>query len=238
MAVMLEAGIVRVLSPEGQVLGGGFLVGPGEVVTCAHVVARALGLPDGGRPGSDAVVWLDFPLVAPGEKVAARVAVWEAPHSDNSGDIAGLSLRRQVPAGVEATRLVTADDLWYHRFRLFGFPAHHDQGVWVSAGCAAARPPARCGGGPPPLATGSNARFSGAPVWDDELEGVVGMAVAAEARPEVRASYLIPAGSLVRAWPGIADQARPPCPYRGLLAFRSGTPRCSSAGRKTSRTSC
>ena len=62
--------------------------------------------------------------------------------------------------------------------------------------------------------------FSGAPVWDDELEGVVGMAVAAEARPKVRASYLIPAGSLVRAWPGIADQARPPCPYRGLLAFR------------------
>jgi ATP/maltotriose-dependent transcriptional regulator MalT len=25
---------------------------------------------------------------------------------------------------------------------------------------------------------------------------------------------------LVRAWPGLADQARPPCPYRGLSAFR------------------
>ena len=221
MAVMLEAGIARVLSPEGQVLGGGFLVGPGEVVTCAHVVARALGLPDGGRPASDAEVWLDFPLVAPGEKVAARVAVWEAPQPDNSGDIAGLSLAGKVPAGVQATRLVTADDLWYHRFRLFGFPAHHDQGVWVS-GRLRGRQAAGWVQMEDSTAAGYRVEpgFSGAPVWDDELDGVVGMAVAAEARPEVRASYLIPAGSLVRAWPGIAGQARPPCPYRGLLAFR------------------
>jgi len=117
--------------------------------------------------------------------------------------------------------LVTADDLWYHRFRLFGFPAHHDQGVWVS-GRLRGRQAAGWVQMEDATAVGYRVEpgFSGAPVWDDELEGVVGMAVAAEARPEVRASYLIPAGSLVRAWPGIADQARPPCPYRGLLAFR------------------
>jgi WD40 repeat protein len=218
---MLEAGIVRVLGGEGQVLGGGFLAGPEEVVTCAHVVAQALGLPDGERPSPDAEVWLDFPLVALGEKVAARVAVWQAPQPDNTGDIAGLSLAGQAPAGVKATRLVIADDLWSHRFRLFGFPAHHDQGVWVS-GRLRGRQAAGWVQMEDSTAIGYRVEpgFSGTPVWDDELDGVVGMAVAAEARPEVHASYLIPASTLVRAWPGIADQARPPCPYRGLFAFR------------------
>jgi hypothetical protein len=182
MATTLEAGIVRVHGSQGQIVGAGFLVGPQEVVTCAHVVTRALGLADDERPPEDAEVRLDFPLVAPGETLAARVVVWEAPQTDNTGDIAGLLLARTSPAGVKASRLVTADDLWHHRFRVFGFPANHDQGVWVSG-----RLLGRQGAGwvqmEDPIATGYRVEpgFSGAPVWDDELDGVVGIAVAAEA---------------------------------------------------------
>jgi hypothetical protein len=147
--------------------------------------------------------------------------MWQRPQSDNTGDIAGLALAETAPAGARAIRLVTAEDLWSHRFRTFGFPAHHDQGVWVS-GLLRGRQAAGWVQMEGPTATSYRVEpgFSGTPVWDDELDGVVGMAVAAEARPEVHAAYLIPAGTLVRAWPAIADQALPPCPYRGLSAFR------------------
>jgi WD40 repeat protein len=221
MATILEAGIVRVHGAHGQIFGGGFLVGPDRVLTCAHVVAGALGLSDHEQPAADAQVWLDFPLVAPGETVAARVVVWDPPEAENTGDIAGLSLAGTAPAGARATRLVTADDLWSHRFRSFGFPAHHDQGVWVS-GLLRGRQAAGWVQMEDPTATAYRVErgFSGTPVWDDDLDGVVGMAVAAEARPEVHAAYLIPADTLIGAWPDIADQARPPCPYRGLFAFR------------------
>jgi WD40 repeat protein len=221
MASALETGIVRVYRADGRVVGGGFLVGSDAVFTCAHVVARALGWSEDEHPPADAAVRLDFPLVAPGEMVAARVTVWEAPRPDNTGDIAGLSVTEALPAGANATRLVTADDLWSHRFRTFGFPPGHDQGVWVS-GRLRGRDAAGWVQMEGVTATGYRVEpgFSGGPVWDDELDGVVGMAVAAEARPEVRAAYLIPTSTLVDAWPGIADQARPPCPYRGLFAFR------------------
>jgi hypothetical protein len=43
--------------------------------------------------------------------------------------------------------------------------------------------------------------FSGAPVLDEMLAGVVGMIVAAETQPGVRAAFLIPADTLVEALP-------------------------------------
>jgi WD40 repeat protein len=221
MASALEAGIVRLHRADGQVVGGGMLVGPDTVLTCAHVVARALGRADDQRPPADAEMWLDFPLIAPGKMVAARVTVWEAPQPDDTGDVAGLSLAGGLPAGVRAIPLVTVDDLWSHRFRTFGFPPGRDHGVWAS-GRLRGRQAAGWVQMEDSTATGYpvGPGFSGSPVWDDELDGVVGMAVAAESRTEVRAAFLITAGTIVRAWPSIADQARPPCPYRGLSAFR------------------
>ena len=64
------------------------------------------------------------------------------------------------------------------------------------------------------------AGFSGGAVWDDELAGVVGMTVAADARPDLRAAFLIPSTTILRACPALADRTLPPCPYRGLYPFR------------------
>lgn len=54
--------------------------------------------------------------------------------------------------------------------------------------------------------------FSGAPVWDDAQNGVVGMTVAAHL--EERTAYLLPSADLV-------DEATlvPRCPFQGLTAF-------------------
>jgi hypothetical protein len=46
------------------------------------------------------------------------------------------------------------------------------------------------------------------------------MAVAADAQAERRAAYLIPTRALLDAWPMLSTRAIPPCPYRGLFAFR------------------
>ncbi|MFM9158311.1 MAG: hypothetical protein ACKOPK_10430, partial [Dolichospermum sp.] len=58
--------------------------------------------------------------------------------------------------------------------------------------------------------------FSGAPIWDKKLQGVAGIAVAAEMiQPDAKVAFMIPSDVLIKAWPAIAD-----CPYRGLSAFR------------------
>ncbi|MGH3717840.1 MAG: trypsin-like peptidase domain-containing protein [Pseudonocardiaceae bacterium] len=216
----LDAAMVRIRSHTGEVVGSGFLVGAGHVVTCAHVVARALGRQTQQAPAETDTVSLDFPLVAAGVMVHARVEVWHPIQDDDKGDIAVLALVADPPAGVLPAFLVAAEDFWSHPFRVFGFPRRHDHGVWAS-GVLRARQAAgwvQMESGPSgyPVEAG----FSGAVVWDDEVAGVVGMTVAADARGDLRAAYLIPTEELIRAWPPLAGRTVPPCPYRGLHAFR------------------
>ncbi len=85
----LDAAMVRIRSAAGEVVGSGFLVGPRHVVTCAHVVARALGGQTQQAPAETDTVSLDFPLVAAGMMVHARVEVWHPVRDDDKGDIAG-----------------------------------------------------------------------------------------------------------------------------------------------------
>ncbi|MGH3865783.1 MAG: trypsin-like peptidase domain-containing protein [Pseudonocardiaceae bacterium] len=212
--------MVRIRSHNGEIVGSGFLVGAGHVVTCAHVVTRALGRKTQQTPAETDTVSLDFPLVAAGVMVGARVEVWHPIQDDDKGDIAVLALISDPPAGVLPASLVAAEDFWSHPFRAFGFPRHHDHGVWAS-GVLRARQAAgwvQMESGPSgyPVEAG----FSGAAVWDDEVAGVVGMTVAADARGDLRAAYLIPTEELIRAWPPLAGRTVPPCPYRGLHAFR------------------
>ena len=213
--------IARLRDVGGQVIGAGFLAGAREIFTCAHVVARALGLAAGADLPRGAEVRLDFPLVAPGAMLTAEIIIWQPPQADNTGDFAGLRLTVPPPEGVQVARLLRASSVWGHSFRTFGFPASHDKGVWASGrllgyeatGWVQMEDVKSTGYAVEP-------GFSGAPVWDDELGGVVGMAVATETRPSVRAAYLIPADTLVTSWPGLSTDTLPACPYRGLFAFR------------------
>ena len=212
--------MVRLRAHTGEVVGSGFLIEPGHVVTCAHVVARALGRDSPETPAETDTIVLDFPLIAAGVMVRARVAVWHPIQEDDTGDIAVLSLMGESPPGVLPASLVATEDLWAHPFRTFGFPRHHDHGVWAS-GILRARQAAgwvQMEGGPSGYSVAAG--FSGAAVWDDELAGVVGMTVAADARSDLKTAYLIPADVLIRAWPRLKERTLPPCPYRGLYPFR------------------
>ena len=232
MADQLSASIVRVLTPTGEVAGAGFLVSPTRVLTCAHVVAQALGAPDDTPEPPDGDVQLDFPLLAPGSSLAARVVHWRpvrssppassAPTSGAYGeDVAALELAGPAPAGSRPARLVAVEELWGRTFRAFGFPPAYDQGVWATG-----------------VFRGSQADgwvqiedvkstgyfvapgFSRTLVWGEQDEGVVGMLLDAGRRRVVRAACIVPPRQLIKAIPELAEQAIPPCPFRGLAAFR------------------
>jgi hypothetical protein len=146
---------------------------------------------------------VDFPLIAPGQKVKANVAFWQPVNPGQSKeDIAGLQIDDTLPTGVSPVKLVTTSDYWQHKFRIFGFPQGHDTGVWADGELRdiqatrwiqieAIKVPGY------QIEPG----FSGSPVWDESLQGVVGMAVAAEKKREgVKAAFMMPTTVLVETW--------------------------------------
>ncbi len=212
MTTQLESSIVRIRAANGRTIGAGFLVGDRRVLTCAHVVAGALGLPNDApevqKPGFSEKTrfLLDFPLVAPEQRLTARVVCWQPALPDGSGDVAGLELMDAPPAGASPVRLVKAEEPWGHPFRAFGFPAGFDNGVWASGrmlgreatGWLQIEDVKQTGYFVAP-------GFSGGPVWDETLDGVVGMTVAADRQPGVRVAFIIPTDRLVAVWPNLAQ---------------------------------
>ena len=181
--------VVRIYGIDESVVGAGFLVEARQVLTCAHVADGALA-PSGQ-------VRLDFPLLAPDHPLTARVV-----RRDPDTDVAVLGLLDDPPAGACPVRPMAADDPWGHPFRAFGFPTGHPEGVWAAG---VIRGPNAHGWLQieDTTETGYRVRpgFSGAPVWDDALDGVVGMVTTAERDPHVRAAFIIPASALMAVGP-------------------------------------
>jgi ADP-ribosyl-[dinitrogen reductase] hydrolase len=199
----LESSLVRIYSNDQRIVGTGFLLTDRQVITCVHVIARALGLSGNEPEAPHAEVCLDFPLIQAENILIAQVRLWQP-----TTDIAGLELVNAPPAGVQPACLVRAEDLWGHTFRAFGFPSGYETGVWVS-GVLRGRQADGWIQIEDVKQTGYFVQpgFSGAPVWDDELSGVVGMIVAADTTPGVRAAFLIPTEMLVSIWPQVKLKA-------------------------------
>jgi hypothetical protein len=201
---MDKAALVRIYDDMDEIAGVGVYVGAGQVLTCAHVVTAALETLSGAAPGPEAALRLDFPLVAPLSPRSARVV---ARHP--AADLAMMALASPPPPGANSCSLVQAPDLWDHTFRVFGFPEDHDDGVWASGrlldrttkGWVQVEEVKQTGYFVTP-------GFSGAPVWDEALGGVVGLLVAAESDRGVRAAFMIPAAQIARYYPALV--ATPP----------------------------
>ena len=100
-------------------IGAGFLVGEGHILTCEHVVAGALCLADDTPEKPQAPVSLDVPRVALGQLLTARVVLWRPPLRDGGDDIAGLELLDDPPHGAQAAPLAQVEDLLDRSFRAF-----------------------------------------------------------------------------------------------------------------------
>ncbi|GHJ03916.1 hypothetical protein TPA0906_57810 [Streptomyces olivaceus] len=220
-----ERGTARVLH-EGRPVGVAFLIPDQLLLTCAHVVASTAGLPEDEPLPELLPVTLDFPLL-PGRPRAAATVHFSVPVAgDSSGDVAVLQLSAEPPPGAVPLRIVEAENLAGHRWRAFGFPKYpgrggsKDAGIWTRGTVEG-----REGTGwwqltcdletPFPLAGG----FSGAPVWDEEYGGVIGIVVAVEGDQRRRTGYALTVESLTREWPQLRRRLLADSPYRELLPF-------------------
>ncbi|MEH2212131.1 trypsin-like peptidase domain-containing protein [Nostoc sp.] len=204
-----RSAIARIFHANGAVVGVGFLVSGrtrNYILTCAHVVTSALSLAEDIVEAPNNDIYLDFPLIASGQQLKAKVVFWQPVVSNASTsepeDIAGLQIEGQLPKETQAIQLIRANNIWQHPFRIFGFPNGHNDGVWATGVLRDGQ-----GKGWVQLedskVTGYRIEpgFSGAPIWDETLIGVVGMAVAAEKRREdIKTAFMIPADVLIEAW--------------------------------------
>ena len=209
----LTGSVITVHGPGTGPFGVGFLHTGDTVVTCAHVVCQALGLPPDHPDPPDEPVTLEFLLLDGGPRVTARVSTWRKPD-----DTAVLRLDDQPPAGAEPVRLVAVDDLWDHRVAAFGVPTDNEKdGAWATGELRGHR----AGGliqvddDRPDAGFTIQQGFSGSPVWDEEAGGVVGMVISANRRRKF--ACIVPAAALLDVLP---PAGLPPNPYRGLLSFR------------------
>ncbi|MER6348392.1 nSTAND1 domain-containing NTPase [Streptomyces sp. NPDC001595] len=209
----LGAAVVRVRGGDGRPVGTGFLLAPGTIATCAHVVADALRTDPRSTTPPTTAVTVEFPLRPGAVTYQASVTGWRAVGTDGTGDIALLRLPEGAPA--DPVPLAGVQDVWHHRFRILGFPASAEHGAWIGG-----RLLDEVGQGWVSMESDGSAHrigpgCSGAPVWDEAVGAVVGMTVATDRGAGAVTSYLIPAAALIDLQPGLRR-----CPYRGLDAFR------------------
>ncbi len=225
MTKQIECSVCR-LYVNRKAVGMGFLVRSRHIITCAHTIVSAPDLAtDGSRPDSVQVL-LDFPLLDLGEHFTARVCHWRP-----DADVAGLKMAVEEPLGAQAVSLITADDLWGHPFCAFGCPPNRKDGVWAS-GVLRGRTKTGWVQMDDVKVAGYWVQrgFSGTPVWDEQLNGVIGMVVATDTDQTVKAAYVIPAGMLAEAWPGAVRVKRVESPSDRATTKRPGSEESGSLG--------
>jgi hypothetical protein len=217
MRDLVSPAIVRILDGDrGTPVGVGFLVGADTVLTCAHVVRRAV---TGEPPGPGTEVPIDFPLL---DNATARVATITVLCDENDGpDVAVLTVP-DVPGAARALRVVAADGLAGHRVEAFGVTEHRPHGVWAEA---RVRGPVGDSGlqieDDRSHGIGVRQGFSGSPLVDADLGAVVGMIARTEQRDVRRTAYALSGTALYEASPELTGTAAQPNPFRSLQPFRT-----------------
>lgn len=186
-----EKAIARIFDTNGHPVGTGFLVAPGYVLTCAHVVLQALKLGNDhkdfssynkGKP--DGIVTLDFPVSASGQIIEAIVVEWRD-YSIEAGDIAGLKLSSDTPIPENIHPIVVQSSDFDDDCRLgdacrvYGFA--DNVGGWsddysFKGRTAGNRIQFRQVNGDETIRGG----FSGGPVWNVTQKCVIGMVATAQ----------------------------------------------------------
>ncbi|MFB7946618.1 trypsin-like peptidase domain-containing protein [Kitasatospora phosalacinea] len=215
VAGALTAAVAQVRDRAGNVVGAGFLVAEGLLVSCAHV------LEDGDYgPGDEAE--LVFPRVPGAPAVRGRVLAegWR----DAQGQDVALVRLEHAPPGTAVLPLGSSAACGGHRVRAFGFPTQaRPDGHFGAAVAVGLLPPTDRVGellqltGANDLTTG----FSGGPVLDEVTGLVVGMLTEITA-PDgydrgAGIAHATPTSVLRGAWPAldIGDVS----PYRALEPF-------------------
>lgn len=210
MVQQLEQAIVRIFSLDrNKVRGGGFLIAPQYILTCAHVIALAQNPTwktfEGNPTPPDEIFEIDFPMLAPKIFLSAKVLHW-SPMKDT--DMAVLELTSPIPAQAHPIPLKLLHDFSNRSYLALGFS--RDNGRWSSGIMrgALANGHIQLDNGPTsqqPIEPG----FSGTAIWDEQTKSAVGMVVrrVTEERngSPIPIASMIPVRKLCEIWPPLKD---------------------------------
>jgi vWA-MoxR associated protein C-terminal domain/vWA-MoxR associated protein middle region (VMAP-M) 1/Trypsin-like peptidase domain len=203
-----QSAIARIYSYDKEIVGTGFLIAGGYVLTCAHVIKAALGNLETTLELPIEKIELDFPMAdsQKGEegvvkKLWTKVVVWLPKDAESQGlDIAILKLQQTEQFGIQPIQLKSSSSIKNCQLEIFGFLQGDPEGRWAQAisvgGIASGWMQIKND------STGNfiDEGFSGAPVWEINANSYVGMVVAKdELQPEAKVSFFIPKKSLVFA---------------------------------------
>ncbi len=208
---LLSPAIARIRRTDDVPVGAGVLVLDGYVLTCAHIVDAAVGRSLDPADALRVAVPLDFVLANKGQVVEAYVVAWVPIADDESGDVALLRLRGEPPPHARGARIVVSADLFGHPFSTYGFPAGYPHGVW-STGRLLREQGSHWWQLEDTKDTGIRVEpgFSGAPVWDEALRGVVGILATHDRPAQTRTAFMLPIGEILGLLPGHRHLLVPP----------------------------
>ncbi|MFI1014398.1 trypsin-like peptidase domain-containing protein [Streptomyces sp. NPDC020965] len=223
------------LTAGGGVLGAGVYVAPGHVLTCAHVVAAALGAAGGRTPAAPppGAVFLGAPGspdAAPVKAVVVDGGWFPGPlDGGRSVDLAVLRFSGPPPGGVVPAVLAASGEPDGRELSVYGHPVAAPAGIWSVVRAVGWGGPHHewvqlAGTGP--TGAGIERGFSGAGVWDPVARGIVGLVTAAYRERGAKVAWMLPLEVAGGLW----------APLAGLLAAGptdGATARTAGAGTPT-----
>lgn len=160
-------------------------------------------------------MYVQFQFAERHDPIAATVVPegWHPAGGHDTGDIAVLELAEPAPPDAGPAPLRTTDPgTWDHRFRAYGYPKEHPRdGVYARGEIIGQAGTDRLQVQTSPHAGWALEQgFSGAPLWDMNSQGVVGILVARDsvAKVDRGTAYAIRVEALARYWPPLAAHVR------------------------------
>jgi hypothetical protein len=225
----LRASVVRIVKPNKQLVGMGYLVAPDTVITCAHVVASALGCRKDQLDPPDGIVEMNRPLIElAGDKVYRRAQVqangWYpacAPGEEPASGLADIAVLRIIDQPYTTppalAPLAPGPQFDHLTFETYGCPKGHEENAVYTEGLTRAL----IGNGRI-LVQGTSGYpiepgYSGTPVWCGQVHATIGILAQDEQDHTMQTTgFVIPSPLLLQACPAPIREAI----YRDLRACR------------------
>lgn len=202
-----DSGIARIFKGEGpEHAGMGIVIDCRRVMTCAHVVNIAVRRPPNGTIKPTIPISVAFPLSRNQKAIDCKIVVWLPM---GTGDVAVLELVEDSPA--DAGTAIFCDvhrSLADDRCDIFGFApdnpiGRHVEAIFVGQAGGIQR---AIRASQPDLFVQSG--FSGAAVWDEVHQGVVGMVQSKRDDRSAQVAYIAPTFALREAYPPLPVEDR------------------------------
>ncbi|NMC58130.1 MAG: TIR domain-containing protein [Candidatus Methanofastidiosa archaeon] len=202
MGNLLEQSLVRIFNQAGDIVGIGFLISNDQIITCSHTIAVALGISRDTKECPVNIINFDFPFVKKNSLLDAIVAYWY-PKANDEGDIAILCIKSSKPNGTEPIKFLSSGDYSGHLFTAYGCPRNfQNDGRWVEGKLQRLLPNGRLQAiGISDLGYFIEQGFSGSPVWDQSLGGVVGIIMSVDQIKDKMQASILPTNTLLKIHP-------------------------------------